>query len=47
MRDTGDDARTCIAPLAEEALLGWLGDSCGFTVFVAVIVIWLEFFWHW
>jgi len=33
-----------LAPLAEEALLGWPGAA--FTVFAAVIVIWLEFFWH-
>jgi hypothetical protein len=44
MRDTGDDARTCIAPLAAEALLGWI--HAAFTIFVAVILIWLEFFWH-
>jgi hypothetical protein len=29
--------------------LFWVGWAihAGFTVFVAVIVIWLEFFWHW
>jgi hypothetical protein len=47
LRDTGAGARVAVTALAKEDFwVGWAMHAA-FTAFVAVIVICLEFFWHW
>jgi hypothetical protein len=48
-QDMRNGLALALLSLRGQRKLFWVGWAihAAFTVFVAVIVIWLEFFWHW